>query len=239
MTTSAAGTERGPWRHRRLNDALLYVVTGARSDRGDLPAFLEAVLRGGADIVQLREKDAEARALLCAGEKFKRAAEEHGALFIVNDRPDVALALNADGVHLGQDDLPVSVARRILGPDSLIGLSTHSPAQFEGAARDADYLCAGPVFATPTKPGRPPTGLELVRFAAERAKSHVEPRPWFAIGGLDVTTLPGAVAAGAERAVVVRAVDTDDPEGAARALRAGLGRARHHVDEQRKNAYGR
>ena len=239
MTTSAAGSERGPWRRRRLNDALLYVVTGARSERCDLPSFLAAVLRGGADIVQLRDKDADARSLLCAGEKFKRAAEEHGALFIVNDRPDVALALDADGVHLGQDDLPVSVARRILGPDSLIGLSTHSPVQFADAARDSDYLCAGPVFATPTKPGRLPTGLELVRFAAERAQSHLEPRPWFAIGGLDGTTLPGVVASGASRAVVVRAVNTDDPEGAARALRAGLASARHHMDEQRKNVYGR
>lgn len=239
MTTSAAGSERGPWRRRRLNDALLYVVTGARSDHRDLPSFLAAVLRGGADIVQLREKDADALALLRAGEKFKRAAEEHGALFIVNDRPDVALALDADGVHLGQDDLPVSVARRILGPDSLIGVSTHSPEQFADAAGDSDYLCAGPVFATPTKPGRLPTGLELVRFAAARAQSHLEPRPWFAIGGLDGTTLPGVVAAGAQRAVVVRAVDTDDPEGAARALRAGLASARDHVDEQRKNVYGR
>lgn len=218
-------TDRGRRRRRRLEQALLYVVTGARDDRGDLRSFLEAVLRGGADVIQLREKNAEASVLLRTGAVFQRAADEFGALFIVNDRPDIAVALDADGVHLGQDDLPVSVARRILGRDALIGLSTHSPDQFEGADGDSDYLCAGPVFATPTKPGRPPTGLELVRFAAERAQSRLEPRPWFAIGGLDVTTLPGVVAAGAQRAVVVRAVDTDDPEGAARALRAGLGSA--------------
>ena len=232
-------TDRGRLRRRRLEAALLYVVTGARDDRGDLRWFLEAVVRGGADVIQLREKDAEASVLLRAGAAFQRAAEEHGALFIVNDRPDIAIALHADGVHLGQDDLPVSVARGKLGPDALIVLSTHSSAQFEGADGDSDYICAGPVFATPTKPGRPPTGLELVRFAAERAKSGLEPRPWFAIGGLDVTTLPGVVAAGAQRAAVVRAVDTDDPEGAARRIREGLGSALHNAHEQRENVYGR
>lgn len=226
-------------RRRRLEEALLYVVTGARDDRGDLRSFLEAVLRGGADVIQLREKNAEASVLLRAGAAFRRAADEHGALFIVNDRPDVAVALDADGVHLGQDDLPVPVARRILGRDALIGLSTHSPAQFDCADGDSDYLCAGPVFATPTKPGRPPTGLELVHHAAERAKHRLELRPWFAIGGLDVTTLPAVVAAGAQRAVVVRAVDTDDPEAAARALRVGLERAHHNADEQRENVCGR
>lgn len=234
-----AQIDRGGRRRRRLQAALLYVVTGARDDRGDLRWFLDAVLRGGADVIQLREKDAEASALLRAGAAFKQAADEHDALFIVNDRPDVALALQADGVHLGQDDLPVSVARRILGPDALIGLSTHSPAQFEGADGDADYIGAGPVFATPTKPGRPATGLELVRCAADRATTRLERRPWFAIGGLDATTLPGVVAAGAQRVVVVRAVDTSDPEAAARALRACLGHNLHNEDEQRENVYRR
>ena len=228
---------RGRQRLRRLDEAVLYVVTGAREARGDLRSFLDAVLRGGADVIQLREKDAEASVLLRAGTAFQRAAEEHGALFVVNDRPDVALALGADGVHLGQDDLPVAVARQILGPDAVIGVSTHTPAQFEGADSDASYLCAGPVFATPTKPGRPATGVELIRAAAERAASGLEHRPWFAIGGLDVITLPGVVAAGAQRAVVVRAVDTDDPEGAARALRASLTNAVRSPDEQRKNVY--
>lgn len=212
----------GQQRRQRLQDALLYVVTGARDDRGDLQAFLDAVLRGGADVIQLREKDADASVLTRAGEHFKRAAAHHGALFIVNDRPDVALALEADGVHLGQDDLPPGVARRILGPGALIGVSTHSRVQFENAAADADYLCAGPVFATPTKPGRPPTGVDLIRFAAERARSGTEPRPWFAIGGINASTLPEVVAAGARRAVVVRAVDTADAESTTRSLRSAL-----------------
>ena len=231
-------TDRGVQRRRRLDEALLYVVTGTREDRGDLRAFLEAVLRGGADVIQLREKNAEASVLLRAGTIFQRAAADHGALFIVNDRPDIALALDADGVHLGQDDLPVPVARHIVGRDALIGMSTHSAAQFESADGDSDYICAGPVFATPTKPGRPPTGLELLRDAADRTKNRLEPRPWFAIGGLDVTTLPAVVAAGAQRAVVVRAVDTDEPEAAARALRACLGSGYHTVDEQRENVSG-
>lgn len=234
-----ANTDRGRRRLRRLDEALLYVVTGTREERGDLRSFLDAVLRGGADVIQLREKDAEAAALLRAGAAFQRAAEEHGALFIVNDRPDVALALDADGVHLGQDDLPVSVARQILGPEAVIGVSTHTPAQFEGADSDATYLCAGPVFATPTKPGRPATGVDLVRFAAERTTSRLERRPWFAIGGLDVTTLPGVVAAGAQRVVVVRAVDTGDPEASARALRASLANAPQALHAQRENVYGR
>ncbi len=234
-----ATSVRGRQRLRRLDEALLYVVAGTREARGDLRSFLDAVLRGGADVIQLREKDAEASVLLRAGAAFQRAAEEHGALFVVNDRPDVALALGADGVHLGQDDLPVAVARQILGPDAVIGVSTHTPAQFESADSDASYLCAGPVFATPTKPGRPATGVELIRAAAERAGSGLEHRPWFAIGGLDITPLPGVVAAGARRAVVVRAVDTDDPEGAARALRASLTNAVRLPDEQRKNVYGR
>ena len=232
-------SDRGGRRRRRLEGAFLYVVTGARDDRDDLRSFLDAVLRGGADVIQLREKDAEASVLLRAGAVFKHAADEHDALFIVNDRPDVALALQADGVHLGQDDLPVPVARRILGADALIGLSTHSPAQFDGADGDADYLCAGPVYATPTKPGRPPTGVELVRHAAASTTSRPQRIPWFAIGGLDVTTLPGVVAAGAQRAVVVRAVDTEDPEPTARALRAALASAHHNEDEQRENVYGR
>lgn len=233
-----ASSVRGRQRLRRLDEALLYVVTGTREARGDLRSFLDSVLRGGADVIQLREKDAEASVLLRAGTAFQRAAEEHGALFVVNDRPDVAFALGADGVHLGQDDLPVAVARQILGPDAVIGVSTHTPAQFESADSDANYLCAGPVFATPTKPGRPAAGVELIRAAAEQAASGLERRPWFAIGGLDVTTLPCVVAAGAQRAVVVRAVDTDDPEGAARALRASLTNAVGLPDKQRKNVYG-
>lgn len=225
MTAGVEADRRGRWRRRRLEQSRLYVVTGTRGERGDLPAFLDAVLRGGADLIQLRQKHAEAAELLRAGEVFKEAAARHGALFIVNDRPDVAVAMDADGVHLGQDDLPPAMARRILGPHALIGLSTHSPQQFEHAAAEADYLCAGPVFATPTKPGRPATGVDLIRIAADRSRSGTEPRPWFAIGGLDQDTLHDVVAAGAQRCVVVRAVDVDDPRAAAEGLRRLLDRA--------------
>ena len=201
-----------------LAAARLYVITGARETRGDLPEFLEAVLSAGAAMVQLREKEAEAGDLLRWGAAFRDAAERHGALFVVNDRPDVALALGADGVHLGQTDLPAAFVRDMVGPDVLIGLSTHNDAQLAAAPTEADYVCVGPVHETPTKPGRPATGLELVRVAAER-----ERRPWFAIGGIDRETLPAVVAAGARRIVVVRAVtDAPDPAAAARELLAGL-----------------
>jgi thiamine-phosphate pyrophosphorylase len=189
-------------RRDRLDSARLYVVSDARREQDDLPEFLDAILGAGVDIVQIREKEAEAGEVIRWGMVFKEAAEAHGALFIVNDRPDVALALDADGVHLGRDDLPVEVARRILGPDALIGLSFHSPEQFDAASTDADYLCAGPVWETPTKPGRPAAGLDLIRHAAKSG----EERPWFAIGGIDQENLPEVLDAGAERIVVVRAV---------------------------------
>ena len=211
--------DRGRWRRHRLDAALLYVITGTREQQGDLDAFLDAVLRGGTDIIQLRDKGAAVTELLRAGARFKEAAERHDALFIVNDRPDVARALDADGVHLGQDDLPTGLARPIVGPDAIIGLSTHSRAQFAGADAAADYLCAGPVYATPTKPGRPATGLGLVSDAATLAADERERRPWFAIGGIDALTLPDVIAAGARRAVVVRAADAGAPEAAIVALR--------------------
>jgi thiamine-phosphate pyrophosphorylase len=205
-------------RRASLEDARLYVVTGVRDD---LPAFLEAILDAGVDVVQLREKGAEAGDLLRWGARFREAAERHDALFIVNDRPDVALALEADGVHLGQNDLPPSVAREIVGPDAIIGRSTHAPREWD-ADPEADYLSAGPVWETPTKQGRPATGLGYIRQAA----SSGEPRPWFAIGGIDVSNLEEVVAAGAERVVAVRAVtESRDPAAAVRALRAGLTRS--------------
>jgi thiamine-phosphate pyrophosphorylase len=208
----------GIWRRRRLEDARLYVVTGARQDRGDLEPFLQALLEAGADIVQLREKDAEAGDLLRWGEAFRAATARHGALFVVNDRPDVALALEADGVHLGQNDLPAAFARDLVGPDVLIGLSTHDAAQLRSASPHADYVSVGPIHETPTKPGRQPTGLGLVREAAMR-----ERRPWFAIGGIDAQTLPAVREAGARRIVVVRAVtEAADPGQAVRRLLAGL-----------------
>jgi thiamine-phosphate pyrophosphorylase len=212
----AGGASDG--RRDRLARSRLYVVTGPREDRGDLKEFLDAILDAGVDVIQLREKDAEAGVLLRWGEVFREAAERHGALFIVNDRPDVTQALGADGVHVGQNDLPVRAAREILGPDAIVGLSTHSAAQWDAAQAAADYLTAGPVWETPTKPGRPAAGLEHVRHAAGHAD-----RPWFAIGGVTPENLPEVVEAGASRVVVVRAVtEAEDPAAAVRALLAAL-----------------
>jgi thiamine-phosphate pyrophosphorylase len=200
----------------RLSRARLYVVTDARQGRGDLEALLEQILEAGVDVIQLRDKEAEAGDLLRSGETFRDAADRHEALFIVNDRPDIAAVLGADGVHLGQNDLPAGGARGILGAEGVIGLSTHSPEQFESASPEADYLCAGPVWETPTKPGRPAAGLDLIRHAAASDES----RPWFAIGGIDTRNLAQVVEAGARRVVVVRAVtEAPDPGRAARELR--------------------
>jgi thiamine-phosphate pyrophosphorylase len=201
-----------------LTESRLYVVTGARRRQDDLDPFVNEILEAGVDIVQLREKDAEAGDVLRWAEVFRRAAERHGALFAVNDRPDVMLASGADGVHLGQNDLHVPWARRIVGPDHLVGLSCHSAEDHATAPDEADYLTAGPVHETPTKPGRPGTGLDLVRSAAANVT-----RPWFAIGGIDRDNVREVVGAGATRIVVVRAVtEADDPAGAVRALRAAL-----------------
>jgi thiamine-phosphate pyrophosphorylase len=199
-------------RRERLAASRLYVVTGARPD---LAEFLDAILGAGVDIVQLREKEAEAGDLLRWGEAFRETAERHGALFVVNDRPDVAYALDADGVHLGQNDLPPSLARSMVGDGAIVGLSTHSPAQWDKAAPEADYLCIGPVWETPTKPGRPAAGLDAVRHAA----ASDETRPWFAIGGITEENLPEVLDAGATRIVVVRAVtESVDPAASVRAL---------------------
>jgi thiamine-phosphate pyrophosphorylase len=197
-------------RRERLIRARLYLICEDRPDR-----FLERALRGGVDIVQLRMKDAADDAILSAAERFAAACARHGALFVVNDRPDLAAAANADGVHVGQDDVSVAEARNLLGPDGLIGLSTHSPAQIEAAAgAGVDYIGVGPVHATPTKPGRPAVGLHLVRYAARHATV-----PFFAIGGISPENVEAVHAAGAERIAVVRALtDAADPEGAAAEL---------------------
>jgi len=196
-------------RRERLLHARLYLVCERRSER-----FLGEALRGGVDVVQLRMKDAGDDEALDAARVFARVCREHGALFILNDRPDLVQAANADGVHLGQDDAPVEVARQALGSELLIGLSTHTPEQIDGAA-GADYIGVGPVHATPTKPGRPAVGLELVRYAAAHATV-----PFFAIGGIDPGNAGAVYAAGAERVAVVRALtEADEPELAARALR--------------------
>jgi len=217
----AMTTALGDRRRARLAAARLYLVCGADGDgRGDLRAFLDAVLRGGADVVQLREKDPSASdaAILAAARVFREACDAHGALFVLNDRPDLAAAARADGVHVGQDDMPVAQARALVGADVLLGRSTHTPQQVEDAAvADVDYFAVGPVHATPTKPGRPAVGLELVRHAASAPR----PVPWFAIGGIDASNVGAVVAAGASRIVVVRALtEAADPEATARALRA-------------------
>jgi thiamine-phosphate pyrophosphorylase len=201
----------------RLADARLYLCTDARRAQGDLPEFLDAVLGGGVDIVQLREKGLEAAEELALLEVFADACHRHDALLAVNDRADVALAAGADVLHLGQDDLPVSVARRILGPGPVIGRSSHSPEQAAAAALEegVDYFCAGPVWATPTKPGRPGTGLPLITQTAALGTS----RPWFAIGGIGLPELDEVLAAGATRVVVVRALtEAADPGKAAAAF---------------------
>jgi thiamine-phosphate pyrophosphorylase len=198
----------------RLSAARLYLCTDGRRRQGDLAAFLDSVLDAGVDIVQLREKNLEAGEELALLEVFADACRRHGRLLAVNDRADVALASGADVLHLGQDDLPVSAARRILGPGPLIGRSSHSPAQSSAAAAEADvdYFCAGPVWATPTKPGRPATGLSLVSHVAAAAPA----RPWFAIGGIGLDRLDEVLDAGARRVVVVRAItEADDPGAAA------------------------
>jgi thiamine-phosphate pyrophosphorylase len=199
------------------------VVTDAREQQGDLAEFLAEILDAGVDIIQLREKDAEVADLLRWGEVLREAAARNGALFILNDRPDVALALDADGVHLGQEDMPLDEARGFMGPDAILGLSTHSPTQWDSAAPEADYLCAGPVWETPTKPGRPAAGLDYVRYAV----TSEEKRPWFAIGGINAENVSQVLDAGASRIVVVRAVtDAADPRSATAELIRALSGAR-------------
>ncbi len=199
----------------RLADARLYLCTDGRRDRGDLAAFLDAVLGNGVDIVQLREKGLEAGEELALLEVFAAACARHGALLAVNDRADVALAAGADVLHLGQDDLPVPVARRILGPGPVIGRSSHDPRQAAAAAVEegVDYFCAGPLWETPTKAGRPGTGPGLAAHVAGLATT----RPWFAIGGISFDRLDAVLETGARRVVVVRALTAADDPGAAAA----------------------
>ena len=205
----------------RLSRARLYFVTDLRPG---LEELLGSALAGGVDMVQLRDKTASESELLAAAPVFRRACDEHGALFWLNDRPDLALRCGADGVHVGQDDMPVAEARRIAG-GLLVGLSTHSPAQLDAALDlEADQLSVGPVWQTPTKEGRAAAGLDYVRYAAD----HAGERPWFAIGGIEPDNVSEVVAAGAERIVVVRAIrDATDPEAAAAALSAALPALRH------------
>ncbi len=209
------GTER----RDRLARSRLYLVLEARPHGDDPAPLLAAALRGGVDVVQLRDKELPDAELVRAAEPFRRACDAHGALFVLNDRPDLVGATAADGVHVGQDDTPVPEARRAVGPDRLVGLSVSSRAELEVAAGvDADYLGVGAVFGTPTKPDAKSGGLELVQAAAARSRV-----PWFAIGGVDLNNAAELVVAGAAGIAVVRAIrDAEDPEVAARALRALL-----------------
>jgi thiamine-phosphate pyrophosphorylase len=198
-------------RRRRLEAAHLYLVSDIRAD-----GLIEAALRGGVDIVQLRDKHAADADLVAAGRRWRMLCDRHGALLILNDRPDLAADAHADGVHVGQDDRSVPDARALVGPARIVGLSTHTPAQIAAAnASDVDYIGVGPVHATPTKPGRPAVGTALVREAAAHSA-----HPFFAIGGIDAGNAPAVLEAGARRIAVVRAItDAEDPQDAARRLR--------------------
>jgi thiamine-phosphate pyrophosphorylase len=199
-------------RRARLASARLYLVIEAAAARAIVPE----ALAGGVDVVQLRDKDASDAELIAAGRELRALCERHGTLLVVNDRADLALECRADGVHVGQEDQPVEDVRRLVGPEVLIGVSTHSPEQIAAAERsEADYLGVGPVYATATKPGAEPVGIELVRHAAEHAS-----KPWFAIGGIDAERAEEVHAAGAERIAVVRAIrDAANPRAAAASLR--------------------
>ncbi len=211
----------------RLAAARVYVCTDARTSRGDLAEFLEQIIGAGVDIVQLRDKNLTAREELDALRIVSQVCEHFGALWAVNDRVDLALAVGAPVVHLGQTDLPVGVARALVGPDVLLGQSTHSLAQARAADvnPEVDYFAVGPLWATPTKPGRAAVGLELARLVAAEMTTGSTAKPWFAIGGIDSTNIHQVVTAGAERVVVVRAVtEADQPAQAVAALRAQLAR---------------
>ncbi len=199
-----------------ISDRRLYLCT---PDRPDLESFVGAAIRGGVDVVQLRERTLSDRELVGRARRLRRVCGDLGVPFIVNDRPDVALEVGADGVHVGQDDVPPSLARRILGPEAIVGLSTHAPSELEAAANEpVDYLSAGPIEPTPTKPGRPGTGLGYASLAAARAR-----RPVFVTGGVRPDRVADLVEAGVRHFVVVRYLtDASDPEAAARRLRAAI-----------------
>lgn len=211
----------GSDRRARLAAARLYLVCGSISDSSSpagraLPDLLREAIAGGVDIVQLREKHLPDEELVALANATRALCERRGALLIINDRPSVAREVDADGVHVGQDDMPVAEVRELVGPDMLIGLSTHTPAEIDAVDGElVDYIGVGPVHATPTKPGRPPVGLELVRYAAAHASV-----PFFAIGGIDAGNAADAIDAGAPRLCVLRAIScAQDPEHAARELR--------------------
>ncbi len=215
-------------RRARLAAARLYLVCDAQPGGRELTEVLPGAIAGGVRVVQLREKDLDPHApeqreqLLEAAVRVRELCAEHGALFVLNDFPEVAVEVGADGVHVGQEDLTVAQARAIVGPGMLVGLSTHAPDEIDAVqAGLVDYIGVGPVHATPTKPGRAAVGVELVRYAAAHASV-----PFFAIGGLDVRNAGAVLDAGATRVCVLRAIaDAESPERAARELRELLYRS--------------
>jgi thiamine-phosphate pyrophosphorylase len=211
----------GDGRRELLERVRLYLVIEARPHGRPVEEIVEPALAGGVGCVQLREKQADPNEIVAAARRLRSLCDRYGALLVVNDRADLALAGGADGVHVGQDDEPVDAVRERVGPELIVGLSTHTPAQVDAAlASSADYLGVGPVYETATKPGVEPVGEELVRYAAARAS-----KPFFAIGGIDARNARRVARAGATRIAVVRAVrDAADPRAAAQALLAVLGR---------------
>ena len=209
----------GPLRRERLRTARLYLCCEARPNGADPEPLLSAALRGGIDIVQLRERSLPRREGALAARTFRRLCDTYSALFVVNDDPDLARACNADGVHVGQDDMSPNEVRAAVGPDAIVGLSTHSEEQIAASAdQPVDHISVGPIWETPTKEGRPGVGLELISHAAQSA-----PHPFFAIGGIDRSNASQVIAAGAHRLCVVRAIrDADDPAAAAAELRQAL-----------------
>jgi thiamine-phosphate pyrophosphorylase len=209
----------GVLRRQRLQWARLYFVCDSLPNGNDPEALLNATMAVGTGMIELRDREQPRAVIERSGRTFRRLADTYGSLFIVNDDPHLAMELAADGVHVGQDDIDPAEARRIMGPDAIIGLSTHSTDQIEAAAAEpVDYISVGPIWETPTKEGRPSTGLELIRTAAELASV-----PWFAIGGVDPTNVDQVAAAGAERICVVRAIhDAEDPRAATAALFAAV-----------------
>ena len=211
----------GNLRRERLRTARLYFVCDAAPDGRDPEPLLRAALDGGVDMIQLREKEAGTRVIERAADTFRRVCDTYGVPFILNDDPELAMSVRADGVHIGQDDIPVAEAREMIGPDHLLGLSTHSESQIAAAhqtVRDGvaiDHISVGPIHETPTKAGRPAVGLELVRHAASTATL-----PFFAIGGIDPENVVEVLEAGARRLCVVRAIrNASDPAAAAARLR--------------------
>lgn len=208
----------GPGRRERLSRSRLYLVLEARPHGDDPRALLDAALRGGVDVVQLRDKQLGDEALVAAADAFRAACEEHGALFVLNDRPHLVEACGADGVHVGRSDMPVPAARELIGPDRLLGLSAST--RDELADVDGADYAGVTAFATPTKDDAVAGGLELLRVATETLTV-----PWFAIGGIDLGNVAEVAAAGAPGVAVIRAIrDAVDPASAAGALRAALDR---------------